>query len=230
MKFIVSLLFLMPKVCAFGGETPTWTTEIHHNCKIWDELPFEGPINPNYKLWWSGSCKNGYASGTGYLQWVIPDRNDPVNIPPLVRAQYDGPIVNGKLNGKGKLWLTSGDTYTGDFVDGQAEGYGTESYASGNRFVGVYSHGDRNGHGTLFFQNGDKLQCEWKNDKKQDGFIIYDWGVSGDHYEGYEVNNEPSGHGFIIDKTGKHEGEWINGILTTDSITYSIYPINKAQR
>ncbi len=155
--------------------------------------------------------------------------NDPVNILPLIVAQYDGTIVEGKLNGKGKLALSNSYTYTGDFVDGQAEGYGTESYSSGNRFIGIYSHGDRNGHGTWYFDNGDKMQSEFKNDKKLDGFIVYDW-ASGDHFEGYEVNNEASGHGFLIDRTGKHEGDWIKGVLTIGTMTYSIHPINKPLR
>lgn len=213
----------------YKTDNPTWMIETHNKCKVWNDLPFEDGINPNYTLWWGGMCKNGIASGAGRLQWTIPDRNDPINIPGLVFAEYDGPIVDGKLNGKGKLWLSSSYTYTGDFVDGQVEGYGTESFASGNRFVGLYSRGDRNGHGTLYLQNGDKVQCEWKDDKKQDGFMIYDW-ADGDHFEGYEIDNEPSGHGFLIDKTGKHEGEWVKGELTIGDHTYTIHPMNKAQR
>lgn len=32
-------------------------------------------------------------------------------------SRYSGNIMNGKANGKGKLWLNNGDIYEGDFID-----------------------------------------------------------------------------------------------------------------
>jgi hypothetical protein len=211
------------------SEKPAWVTETNHKCKVWNELYLEDGPKVHYQLWWSGTCKSGYASGTGTLQWSVPDKYHPESVPPLVIAQYDGPIVDGKINGKGKISSSSSISYTGDFVDNEPEGYGQESFPSGNRFDGHYSHGYRNGHGTEYFPSGDKLECEWLNDEPKDGFTVYDW-RDGDHFEGYEVNQEPSGHGIFIDKTGKHEGEWKDGELTIGNDIYAIHPMKKGER
>lgn len=230
MRSAVSMVFLLCATSAIAISVGKWTLETHHGCKVWDDIPFEGSINPEYKLWWSGECSQGYASGEGYLQWSIPDRNDPKNVPPLVRAQYDGTIVKGKLQGKGKLSASDSYTYTGDFVDGQFEGAGTESWYKGDRFEGRYANGYRNGWGTYYFTNGDARAGEFKDDVRQDGFQTYDWGASKDHFEGNVVNNLPSGPGFLIDKTGKHEGTWVAGRLTIGSSTYSVFPIQKNEK
>jgi hypothetical protein len=211
-------------------EKPAWVAETNHKCKVWNELYLMNVPKVHYQLWWSGACKNGYASGSGTLQWSVPDKNHPESVPPLVVAQYDGPIVDGKINGKGKISSSSSISYTGDLVDNEPNGYGVESFPSGNRFEGTYSHGYRNGHGTEYGQNGDKLTGEWSDDELKDGFVTYDWGVTGDHFEGYWVNNEPSGHGLFIDRSGKHEGEWKDGELTDGNTTYTIRPANKGQR
>jgi len=229
MRSYLCLFVLILSASAFAAIGGKWSLETHHGCKVWDDPPYDEHYTSEYKLWWSGTCSEGYASGDGYLQWGVPDKRYPSN-PPLIFAQYDGTIVKGKLQGKGKLSLSNSYTYTGDFVDGQAEGQGAESWSAGDYFEGRYANGYRNGWGTYHFTNGDSIAGEWKDDKLQDGFQTYDWGASKNHYEGKVINNDPNGPGFLLDETGKHEGNWVNGKLTTDSHIYSVLPVQKNEK
>jgi hypothetical protein len=226
LRILFAVLILSASAFAATGK---WSLEVHHGCKVWDDPPYDEHYTSDYRLWWSGTCSEGYASGEGYLQWsVLPDKRYP-NTPPLAFAQYDGTVVKGKLQGRGKLSLSTSYTYTGDFVDGQFEGSGTESWSRGDRFEGRYANGYRNGWGTYYFTNGDSKAGEWKDDKLQDGFQTYDWGVSKDHYEGKVANDDPNGPGFLIDKTGKHEGNWVSGYLKKGSDTYSVLNVQKKE-
>ena len=229
MRTCIFWAVLILSASAFAA-TGKWTVEAHHGCKVWDDPPYAEGYTTDYRLWWSGACSEGYASGEGYLQWsVLPDKRYP-NTPPLVFAQYDGTIVKGKLQGKGKLETSGSYTYTGDFVDGQFEGAGVETWSRGDHFEGRYANGYRNGWGTYSFANGDSRSGEFKNDARQDGFQTYDWGASKDHFEGNVVGNLPEGQGFLIDKTGKHERNWVAGKLTIGSTTYSVFPVQKNEK
>jgi hypothetical protein len=230
MRSAIGVVFLLIAASVFGAVGGKWALETHHGCKVWDDPPYDERYTSEYKLWWSGTCSEGYASGDGYLQWgVPPDKRYPNDLP-LVFAQYDGTIVKGKLQGKGKLSLSTSYTYTGDFVDGQFEGSGNESWYKGDSFEGRYANGYRNGWGTYHFSNGDARSGEFKDDTRQDGFQTYDWAASKDHFEGNVVGNLPEGHGFLIDKTGKHEGTWVAGKLTIGSNTYSVFPVQKNEK
>lgn len=229
MRSYTCLLVLILSASALAALGGKWSLETHHGCKVWDDPPYDEHYTSEYKLWWSGTCSDGYAAGDGYLQWGVPDKRYPTN-PPLVFAQYDGTLVKGKLQGKGKLSLSSSYTYTGDFIDGQFEGAGIESWWKGDRFEGRYANGYRNGWGTYYFTNGDSRSAEFKDDVRQDGFQTYDWGTSKDHFEGNIVGNLPSGQGFLIDRTGKHEGNWVAGKLTIGTSTYSIFPVQKNEK
>ena len=82
---------------------------------------------------------------------------------------YNGPIVNGKLNGKGlAVYMTSSDKYKkyyGEFIDGKFNGSGTLTYTDGNIFIGQFKNGLKHGQGKMYNQSGDIIIDNiWKND------------------------------------------------------------------
>jgi hypothetical protein len=43
-------------------------------------------------------------------------------------CRYVGEWVNGKINGKGTIFLVSGDKYVGEWKDGRRHGHGVYEY------------------------------------------------------------------------------------------------------
>jgi hypothetical protein len=64
------------------------------NCRISNPYP-----QPNERATWSGGCVNGYAQGTGILQWYQDDS-------PTIR--YEGELEQGQLHGHG---ITIGNNF-----------------------------------------------------------------------------------------------------------------------
>jgi hypothetical protein len=48
--------------------------------------------------------------------------------PILIIRRYVGEWVNGKINGKGTIFLVSGDKYVGEWKDGRRHGHGVYEY------------------------------------------------------------------------------------------------------
>ena len=67
---------------------------------------------------------------------------------------YEGEYMNGKKNGKGTYHWVNGDVYDGDHVDGHEHGKGVYRYADGDLYIGDYLHGKRHGFGMLRLESG----------------------------------------------------------------------------
>ncbi|MDR2681580.1 MAG: hypothetical protein LBB29_00845 [Holosporaceae bacterium] len=81
---------------------------------------------------------------------------------------YDGPMMNGKPSGRGKLEVkyADGTTYRGDCEDGQRSGYGVATYSDGSVYSGYFSNDKRDGAGKLCDARGKVLQeGTWKEDR-----------------------------------------------------------------
>src|SRR5580692_4979292 len=82
---------------------PGWITATNQPCKIWNPQP-----QPNESVTWSGTCKDGLASGKGILRWTEDGKPD---------VQFDGEYENGKRNGPGVMITPDGHHIEGDWVD-----------------------------------------------------------------------------------------------------------------
>mmetsp|Transcript_19757 Transcript_19757/g.51040 ORF Transcript_19757/g.51040 Transcript_19757/m.51040 type:complete len:167 (-) Transcript_19757:99-599(-) len=56
-------------------------------------------------------------------------------------SSYEGDIVNGRLEGKGKYVFPSGTTYVGDFKDGEFHGEGMLVFPDCGKFTGTWERG-----------------------------------------------------------------------------------------
>ena len=51
---------------------------------------------------------------------------------------YNGQLVGGRPNGKGKTQMANGDTYEGGYLKGKRYGQGTYTFTDGEKYVGEW--------------------------------------------------------------------------------------------
>uniref|UniRef100_A0A061S2J2 Radial spoke head 1 n=1 Tax=Tetraselmis sp. GSL018 TaxID=582737 RepID=A0A061S2J2_9CHLO len=106
----------------------------------------------------------------------------------VVGDMYEGPMVNGVREGKGKYTFQRGGYYEGDYIDNK-----------------------KHGKGIIKFPDGGTYEGEWAENKMHGrGFYIY---ANGDMYEGDFVNGEKHGKGSYFHKAVETQfiGDWENG-------------------
>ena len=67
---------------------------------------------------------------------------------------YEGEYLHGKKNGRGIYKWKNGDVYEGDHLEGQENGKGIYRYMDGDVYIGDYQHGKRHGFGMLKLKSG----------------------------------------------------------------------------
>ncbi len=123
---------------------------------------------------------------------------------------YVGGYVNGKKEGKGRLFMTeNGEESEGDWVKGQRDGFGTMKYANGDIYNGEWKNNMREGKGVLLRGDGAKYEGDWKINNFN-GIGKYTWESSA-VYEGNWINGNRNGQGIMKYKDGYiYKGEWKN--------------------
>ena len=97
-------------------------------------------------------------------------------------GRYEGQLVNGKREGKGKFYYLNDDEYMGKIYEGEwkndkREGRGIETWPDGERFEGYFINDLRNGKGVYYYSNGERHEGNYKNGKKEGrGFTFYNNG------------------------------------------------------
>lgn len=172
---LASALCLSSSLSFAAGDDDTLGSS---DCKVHN--PYGKRAN---RVVWSGECKDGFAHGSGNLDFDIKKLHGgryPV-------SRYEGMVEAGRMHGQGKLVHANGSTYTGSFRAGDYDGRG--AYKSMH-----YTY-----------------EGEWKADRPHGvGKIVYALGGS---YEGEWLNGEFHGKGVALYAGGRRvEGEFINGI------------------
>ena len=98
-----ALFVSLPVAAQDRSAAPDWITATNQPCKIWNPEP-----QPNESVTWSGTCKDGYASGKGVVQWTENGKAD---------AEFDGEYANGKRNGPGVVIMPDGTRTEGQWSD-----------------------------------------------------------------------------------------------------------------
>ena len=158
-------------------------------------------------------------------------------LPPDARlpdgGRYRGELVNGLLQGQGRIDYPNGSWYAGDFDKGQWHGQGEwhgsngEVYrggfnlglfdgkgtliTSGSSFIGGFKAGRRDGEGTLK-ENGMTYRGEFKADQYSGlGRLELEDGSS---YQGQFAHGKPNGEGQRGDASGNQfTGHFVDGQL-----------------
>jgi hypothetical protein len=147
---------------------------------------------------------------------------------------FDGTMLEGKRNGKGKMVWASGQTYDGDWRDDIATGEGSLVFVNGDRYQGQVVNGIPQGRGRKQFANGDTYEGNFdrgiadgegvhtqKDGSRYTGQFKagikhgsgkYAW-ASGQVYEGEWVDDRPEGKGSLTFANGdRYEGPISNGL------------------
>ena len=124
--------------------------------------------------------------------------------------KYEGDLVNGKKEGKGKYKYKNGCIYEGFFKNNKKDGKGIFYYTNGDRYKGQFEKGFYQGNGIFYFHNGDRYEGEFvKNKYSGLGKYFYH---NGDIFEGLWENDKKNGKGTYIYLNGdKISGNYLNG-------------------
>ncbi|WP_298184195.1 C13 family peptidase [uncultured Pseudomonas sp.] len=101
-------------------------------------------------------------------------------------GRYRGEVINGLLQGPGRLDYSDGSYYQGQFKDGQFNGPGEWRSAQGERYSGEFQGGSFHGQGNLSHNDGSR-------------------------YEGGFANGTPNGEGHLSSSELDYRGEFRKG-------------------
>ncbi|KAB8042083.1 C13 family peptidase [Janthinobacterium aquaticum] len=141
-------------------------------------------------------------------------------------GRYFGPLVDGRMHGKGRLEYASGAYYEGGFARGVFSGQGSLRQPSGVRYEGQFRQGAFDGQGRYTSPKGEVYAGTFVNGNF-DGAGSYR-GPDGGSYVGTFRNWKPHGAGILTDSDGVvFKGKFAQGqpqgpmqVKTPDGIVY----------
>jgi hypothetical protein len=167
-----------------------------NGCKVYDPSP-----EPDETVTWSGRCLDGYADGSGVVQWL--DGATP-------GTRVEGTLVRGKWEGQTSVLNRSGGRFEGSYHEGERSGKGALTWPNGDRYEGDWQHNKRTGGGVLTRANGDRYEGDFV-DGKWSGKGTFTTSAGG-RYTGDWVNNKEEGQGEQIWPDGsRYVGPFVNG-------------------
>lgn len=128
-------------------------------------------------------------------------------------GRYYGPLVNGKLHGRGRIEWDNGATYEGDFANGLLSGRGRMRFANGFLYEGELRNGMMSGRGRFEMPEREVYEGEFKQD------LFWGQGEARYHdgrsYRGEFVRGELHGKGRFENPNGEvYEGDFAKGDFT----------------
>ncbi|MDU8359160.1 C13 family peptidase [Pseudomonas syringae group sp. J309-1] len=148
-------------------------------------------------------------------------------------GRYRGDVVNGLLQGQGRIDYPNGSWYKGEFHDGLWQGHGEWHASNGDTYKGYFANGLFDGEGTLITHGGVYVggfkqgRREGEGTLKEKG-LTYRGAFKADQYEGlgrieledgsqYQgmfARGKPNGEGLRSDASGNQfSGKFVNGKL-----------------
>ena len=124
-------------------------------------------------------------------------------------GRYYGPLVNGLLQGHGRLERSNGDRYVGEFAAGLFSGTGRLQYGSGEVYEGEFRDGMPSGQGRLQMIDGSVYVGTFRN-----GYFNGSGRYEADDgalYEGAFENGRFDGAGRLRDDQADYSGQFQRG-------------------
>ena len=141
----------------------------------------KGEMLMNNKFKYSGEFDDDLPCGKGILENYEDN------------SIYEGEIVFGIKEGKGKIKFNDGTLYEGDFKNDEFDGFGKIIYEDGNSYEGEFKNNKKDGKGVFMWTDGKKYEGEFVNDVKQGkGKLYLD---ENKYYEGTWINDKKHGKG-----------------------------------
>ena len=122
-----------PSISASIGPAANYTKDMTTGCKVFNPAPESGE-----SVSWSGACTDGYASGSGVLQWYSNGQATDL---------YNGEINNGKRHGTGTFRWKDGSSYEGGWANHKYDGNGIYTDEHGTVDNATFVSGKYNGKG-----------------------------------------------------------------------------------
>lgn len=124
-------------------------------------------------------------------------------------SHYRGGFKDGQWHGQGSWQGANGDRYEGEFRQGLFEGQGRFSYATGGVYEGQFRGGSLNGEGR-YTEAGLSYEGNFRNDLYHgQGKLQHD----GTTYQGAFADGQPNGEGSRSDADGEYSGAFVDGQL-----------------
>ncbi|WP_165973399.1 hypothetical protein [Pedobacter sp. ok626] len=124
-KSVFTLIICFNSLISFGQKaTGAYVHDVVTGCKIWAEN-----YSQKDSVTWKGTCKGGYADGSGILIWYKNGKET---------TSYVGIMQKGKPNGHGKYTYVGNGESEGNFIDGILQGRGKRIFATGLKLEGNY--------------------------------------------------------------------------------------------
>jgi hypothetical protein len=114
-------------------------------------------------------------------------------------SYYQGQFKDGQFNGPGEWRSNHGELYSGEFQDGSFHGQGSLSYSDGSRYEGGFADGSPSGEGHLKSKDLE-YRGEFSKGLYQ-GLGTLQWS-NGSSFQGQFRQGEPHGQGVLSDAEG----------------------------
>ena len=133
-------------------------------------------------------------------------------LPPDARlpdgGRYRGEVVNGLLQGQGRIDYPNGSWYAGEFKNGQWHGQGEWHGSNGEVYLGQFERGLFNGQGSLTTHNSSYVGS-FKNGRREGEGTLKEGNMS---YRGEFKNDEFSGLGHLeLEDGSQYQGLFAKG-------------------
>ncbi|MHC6223812.1 C13 family peptidase [Pseudomonas sp. X10] len=123
---------------------------------------------------------------------------------------YAGTFLNGQWHGQGEWHGSNGEVYRGQFAEGLFHGLGTLT-TPGSYYSGTFKHGRRDGEGTL--KESELLYRGQFKDDQYEGAGQLEL-ADGSRYQGLFARGKPNGAGVRSDANGNQfSGRFVDGQL-----------------
>lgn len=142
-------------------------------------------------VYWSGTCKGGYASGPGALQWSKDGK---------ATERYEGVLSEGRPEGEGIAQWADGSLHKGNYRNGMLEGPGLIVFADKTKMTATFERDTPTGPVTVTARNGDRYEGGWQNGPEGSGSMIF---ALGGAYRGAWHEGHPLGDGEILYPNGQ---------------------------
>jgi hypothetical protein len=124
-------------------------------------------------------------------------------------AQYRGEIVDGLLQGPGRLDYRNGSWFVGQFKDGQLDGPGEWQGPGGEHYLGEFRQGMFHGQGTLTYSDGSRYQGGFAHNRFAGEGLLEQ---GGQRYQGEFADDRFHGLGKLETADGSSfQGQFVNG-------------------
>lgn len=135
------------------------------------------------------------------------------------KDHYEGDLVNGVREGRGKMVFASGNTYNGQWKNGMMHGLGEFVFTeTGERYVGDFANGTYHGQGKLYSANGFVYDGGFARGKREGGGTLLN--PNGDRYEGSWLADKICGYGKYFYADGRvYRGMFFDNNMTDGFLT-----------